>query len=63
MALLRGEQRTLVRALRPNAVALTDSFGYPDYMLNSALGRRDGNVYQVGGAVPCPSLVQRAVPT
>ncbi|PSC69663.1 peroxisomal acyl-coenzyme A oxidase 1-like [Micractinium conductrix] len=46
VALLRGEQRTLVRALRPNAVALTDSFGYPDYMLNSALGRRDGNVYQ-----------------
>lgn len=26
-----------------------DSFGIPDYQLNSALGRKDGNVYQVRG--------------
>lgn len=43
---LREAQRSLVRAVRPNALALVDSFAYPDYQLNSALGRRDGNVYQ-----------------
>lgn len=37
----------MIRELRPNAVALTDGFGYTDYLLNSALGRKDGNVYQV----------------
>lgn len=34
-----------MRALRPNAVALVDSFAYPDYLLNSALGRKDGDIY------------------
>lgn len=47
VAWLREEQRALVRALRPDAVALTDAFGYPDYQLNSALGRKDGDVYRV----------------
>ena len=46
---LREQQRALVRVLRPNAVALVDGFGYTDFLLNSALGRKDGNVYQVGG--------------
>jgi acyl-CoA oxidase len=32
--------------LRPNAVALVDSFEYPDLILNSTLGREDGNVYE-----------------
>lgn len=45
-AALRGEQRSLVRELRPDAVALVDAYGYDDYLLNSALGRKDGNVYQ-----------------
>ncbi|GAB4820390.1 hypothetical protein N2152v2_007436 [Parachlorella kessleri] len=43
---LREQQRALVRMLRPNAVALVDGFGYTDFLLNSALGRKDGNVYQ-----------------
>jgi hypothetical protein len=46
-AQLREQHRALVRALRPNAVALVDGFGYTDFLLNSALGRKDGNVYQV----------------
>ena len=46
--MLREQQRALVRSLRPNAISLADSFAYPDYQLNSALGRKDGNVYQVG---------------
>ncbi|KAL6782117.1 ACX1 [Auxenochlorella protothecoides x Auxenochlorella symbiontica] len=43
---LRAAKRELVRAVRPDAVALTDGFGYEDYLLSSALGRKDGDVYQ-----------------
>lgn len=35
----------LLTELRPNAVALVDGFDYPDRMLNSCLGRYDGQVY------------------
>jgi acyl-CoA oxidase len=42
---LRVQKRALVRALRPDAVALVDGFGYNDYILNSAIGRKDGDVY------------------
>ena len=45
-AWLRSARRGLVRALRPDAVALADAFGHEDYLLNSALGRRDGDVYR-----------------
>ncbi|KAK1261343.1 Peroxisomal acyl-coenzyme A oxidase 1 [Acorus gramineus] len=45
-ASLANEQlRSLYAQVRPNAVALVDSFNYTDYYLNSALGRYDGNVY------------------
>jgi len=36
----------LLKELRPNAVALVDAFDYPDRLLNSCLGRYDGNVYE-----------------
>ncbi|XP_030638493.1 peroxisomal acyl-coenzyme A oxidase 1 isoform X1 [Chanos chanos] len=36
----------LLSELRPNAVALVDAFDYRDEMLNSSLGRYDGNVYE-----------------
>lgn len=36
----------LLRQIRPDAVALVDSFNYPDYLLRSCLGRYDGNVYE-----------------
>lgn len=42
---LRSQRRSFARAVRPNAVALVDGFGYEDYLLNSAIGRRDGDVY------------------
>ena len=35
----------VLRDLRPDAVALVDSFGFEDYLLNSAIGRHDGDVY------------------
>jgi acyl-CoA oxidase len=36
----------LCSELRPDAVALVDAFDIPDRVLNSALGRYDGNVYE-----------------
>ncbi|GLI67460.1 hypothetical protein VaNZ11_011657 [Volvox africanus] len=45
-AALRRRHRLLLTDLRPNAVALVDAFGFPDYLLNSALGRADGDVYR-----------------
>jgi acyl-CoA oxidase len=45
-AALRTQHRTLLAALRPEAVALVDAFGWEDYALNSALGRADGDVYK-----------------
>jgi len=32
--------------LRPEAVSLVDAFDHSDYVLNSPLGRYDGNVYE-----------------
>lgn len=37
--------RTL-KAIRANAVGLCDSWDFPDFLLNSSLGRYDGDVYQ-----------------
>jgi acyl-CoA oxidase len=33
----------LSEALRPDVIALTDAFDFPDRILNSTLGRADGN--------------------
>nr|XP_043629337.1 peroxisomal acyl-coenzyme A oxidase 1-like isoform X1 [Erigeron canadensis]XP_043629344.1 peroxisomal acyl-coenzyme A oxidase 1-like isoform X1 [Erigeron canadensis] len=45
-ASLANEQlRTLYSKVRPNAIALVDSFSYTDHYLGSILGRYDGNVY------------------
>ncbi|GAA95696.1 uncharacterized protein L969DRAFT_615706 [Mixia osmundae IAM 14324] len=43
--LLRNEVDLLLGAIRPQAVPLVDSFNVPDYLLASALGRSDGEVY------------------
>ena len=36
----------VLEAIRPNAVALVDAFDFTDASLVSALGRKDGNVYE-----------------
>ncbi|RCI06450.1 hypothetical protein CU098_005985 [Rhizopus stolonifer] len=36
----------MLKKIRPNAVALVDAFGFPDYLLNSALGESEGHVYE-----------------
>ena len=38
-SLIRQQQYALLRELRPDAVALVDSFAFEDYLLNSSLGR------------------------
>jgi len=43
---LQTEIRQLYVELRPDAVGLTDAFHLSDYVLNSVLGRFDGNVYE-----------------
>ncbi|ELU01431.1 hypothetical protein CAPTEDRAFT_178214 [Capitella teleta] len=43
---IRSAEIKLLASLRPDAVALVDSFDYHDQTLNSALGRYDGNVYE-----------------
>uniref|UniRef100_A0A8C2DBP7 Acyl-coenzyme A oxidase n=1 Tax=Cyprinus carpio TaxID=7962 RepID=A0A8C2DBP7_CYPCA len=46
LAQISQRLKGLLSELRPNAVALVDAFDYRDEMLNSALGRYDGNVYE-----------------
>lgn len=38
--------KELLAIIRPNAVALVDSFDFHDVHLGSVLGRYDGNVYE-----------------
>lgn len=44
--IIKQEVMTLLAQIRPNAVALVDSFKFPDYLLNSSLGKFDGKVYE-----------------
>jgi acyl-CoA oxidase len=43
---MKQEVMTLLAEIRPNAVALVDAFKFPDYLLNSSLGKYDGKVYE-----------------
>jgi len=45
MSLLTARRVELLSLLRPDAVTLVDAFDYPDRLLNSCLGRYDGQVY------------------
>ena len=42
VGLVRSKVHALLAAIRPEAVALVDSFALSDNQLNSALGRYDG---------------------
>lgn len=35
-----------MNSIRPNCVALVDAFDIPDNVLNSTIGKYDGNVYE-----------------
>ena len=45
-AIIDSARTALLRELRPDAVALVDAFELPDAFLNSAIGRKDGDVYE-----------------
>lgn len=46
VSILNRKVLTLLEDIRPNAVALVDAFDYPDELLQSCLGRYDGQVYE-----------------
>jgi len=46
MDIVKASIFNLLEAIRPNAVALVDAFDIPDRVLNSTIGRFDGNVYE-----------------
>lgn len=43
---LNDKIQSLLSAIRPHAVRLVDAWSIPDYLLDSALGRFDGDVYR-----------------
>lgn len=45
ISLVRKQLYTLLQVIRKEAVPLVDAFDIPDEILNSVLGRYDGNVY------------------
>ena len=54
---------SLCEALRPDVIALTDAFDFPDRVLNSALGKEDGNGSGWGFLAPDLGAVEVAVTT
>ena len=43
---IRRLVRQLLAQLRPDALALVDAFNIPDFVIDSPLGRQDGDVYR-----------------
>ena len=43
---LRAQIANLCATILPNAIGLSDAFGFTDWELDSALGTYDGSVYQ-----------------
>jgi acyl-CoA oxidase len=46
MEAIPEEIKSLLVRIRPHAVKLVDAWMIPDYLLDSALGRSDGKVYE-----------------
>ncbi|KAG7402329.1 hypothetical protein PHYBOEH_000037 [Phytophthora boehmeriae] len=46
MPIIRANIEELLKLIRPHAVTLVDGFNFSDHLLNSTLGRYDGNVYE-----------------
>ncbi|KAJ1985896.1 fatty-acyl coenzyme A oxidase [Dimargaris cristalligena] len=46
LAVIREAMNDLLAIVRKDAVPLVDAFNYTDYVINSPLGRYDGNVYE-----------------
>lgn len=46
LARLNEQYRATISKVADNAIALTDSFGFTDHELNTALGKKDGRAYE-----------------
>ena len=46
MDYIRDRVRVLCKQVRKDAVSITDSFNFTDFIINSPLGRYDGNIYE-----------------
>lgn len=44
--MIKQHMISVLKSIRPDVVALVDAFGFPDYLLNSALGESKGDVYK-----------------
>jgi acyl-CoA oxidase len=44
--LTRSAVMKLLKEIRPHAIRLVDAWDFPDFQLDSSLGRHDGNVYE-----------------
>lgn len=44
--MLNDQYRTTIAKVANNAIPLTDSFGFTDFELNTALGKKDGRAYE-----------------
>jgi acyl-CoA oxidase len=45
MGIIRDQVKVLCTEIRKDAIPLVDSFGFSDYVINSPLGRYDGDIY------------------
>ncbi len=43
---IRSQVSTLCKIVRKDAIPLTDSFNFSDFIINSPLGKYDGNIYE-----------------
>lgn len=43
---IRTQVTSLCKKVRKDAIPITDSFNFSDFIINSPLGRYDGNIYE-----------------
>lgn len=46
MDMIRAQVTILCKKVRDVSIHLTDSFNYSDFIINSPMGRYDGNIYE-----------------
>lgn len=43
---IRAQVTVLCKTVRKDAIPITDAFNFSDFIMNSPLGRYDGNIYE-----------------
>ena len=46
MDYIRDRVRILCKMVRKDCISITDSFNFTDFIINSPLGKYDGNIYE-----------------